>query len=288
VIASYVTVSRAVLNSMPYVVLLCIVTIGAVCAALLTLYLVRRFLDQWRSSADAEVIGGVAAMVLTLFALLLAFGIVTLYDERRAAQGAVAQEAGALAVVQRDVQELRRLGVEPGDTTVREAIRSYVRCVQRKEFPAMRNGQSVDDVVSEPLGKIFASLRGYRPTTVAQTAFYESAVAELNEAVTQRRSRLQRIDTALPFAFAVLLILTSAISVLLTCFIKTTGFSKHGDPHPGIEYVLVGSVAFVVAVGLLTALIFEFPFSGPLAVSDFPYRQLHGPGPTAAMVSCKL
>jgi hypothetical protein len=99
---------------------------------------------------------------------------------------------------------------------------------------------------------------------------------QLSDAVAQRRARLERVDNALPFAFAVLLILTSAMSVILTCFIKTTGLSKQGEPHAGIEYVLVGSVAFVVAAGLLTALIFEFPFSGPLAISDQPFRSVNG------------
>lgn len=285
-IASYESVSRSVLNSMPYGALLALVTVGSVGVAVLTLFLVRRFLDQWRSSADAEVIGGVAAMVLTLFALLLAFGIVTLYDERRAAQSAVSQEAGALAVVERNARELVALGVKPGDPTVQKAVEDYVRCVQRIEFPAMRNGQPIGEVVSQPLGSVFAALREYTPTSQAETAFYQSAVAQLNEAVTQRRSRLQRVNTALPFAFAVLLVLTSIISVILTCFIKSTGLSKRGDPHAGIEYVLVASVAFVVAVGLLTALIFEFPFSGPLRISEVPYRTLHGPGPPELELSC--
>jgi hypothetical protein len=287
VIASYESVSRAVLNSMPYGALLALVTVGSVGAAMLALYLVRRFFDQWRSSADAEVIGGVSAMVLTLFALLLAFGIVTLYDERRAAQSAVAQEAGALAVVERNAGELMELGVEPGDPTVQAAVEHYVRCVQRVEFPAMETGRPLKKVVSRPLGRVFAALREYTPRTPAQTAFYESAVAQLNEAVTQRRSRLQRVDTTLPFAFGVLLILTSLVSVILTCFIKSTGLSKHGDPHAAIEYLLVGSVAFVVAVGLLTALLFEFPFSGPLGISELPYRTLHGPGPSHLELSCK-
>jgi hypothetical protein len=286
VTASYESVSRGVLNSMPYGALLALVTVASVGAAILMLYFVRRFLDQWRSSADAEVIGGVAAMVLTLFALLLAFGIVTLYDERRAAQSSVSQEAGALAVVERNATELVELGVTPGDPTVQAAVALYVRCVQRKEFPAMRDGDPIGKVVSQPLGEVFAALRAYRPASQAQTSFYQSAVAQLNEAVMQRRSRLQRVNVALPFAFAVLLILTSIISIVLTCFIKSTGLGKRGDSHAGIEYVLVGSVAFVVAVGLLTALLFEFPFSGPLRISDLPYRTLHGPGPPELASTC--
>ena len=274
VIASYESLSRAVLNSMPYVVLLALVTMGSVCAAMLALFLVRRYLDRWRSRADAEVIGGVAAMVLTLFALLLAFGIVTLYDERRAAQSAVAQEAAALAVVQRNAAALRGLGVTPPVRDVSQAVDDYACGVQLAEFPRMRDGLRIGGVVPDLLSNVFAALQAYRPTTPAQAAFYESAVAQLNDAVAQRRSRLQRVNAALPFAFAVLLILTAAISVILTCFIKTTGLSKRGEPHSGIEYVLVGSVAFVVAVGLLTALLFEFPFSGPLATSADPYEML--------------
>ncbi len=260
---------------MPYAALLALVTVCSVGGAVLALYLVRRFLGQWRSSADAAVIGGVAAMVLTLFALLLAFGIVTLYDQRRAAQSAAAREADDLAVVERDTGVLEKQGVQ-GSPPVKGAVKTYVCNVQRFEFPAMQDGQPVGKIVPETLTKVFEALSTYAPTTQAQTAFYESAVSQLNDAVAQRRSRLQSVNNALPFAFAVLLILTALMSVILTCFIKTTGLSRHGTPHAGIEYVLVGSVAFVVAAGLLTALIFEFPFSGPLAISDFPFRSLHG------------
>src|SRR4051794_22502920 len=119
----------------------------------------------------------------------------------------------------------------------------------------MRVGESGGAPVGN-LTIVFQKIATFTPPDAKRTPFYEAAVAQLNDVVAQRRSRLESVNNALPFAFAVLLILTALISILLTCFIKTTGLSRHGAPHPGIEYLLVGSVAFVVAAGLLTALIF--------------------------------
>jgi hypothetical protein len=260
---------------MPYALLLPLVTLCCVGAALLVLYLIRRFLGQWRSSADAAVTGGVAAMVLTLFALLLAFGIVTLYDEHRAAASAVAREASDLAQVRRATRVLEEQGVQP-QRSVTAPIHNYVCDLEESEFEDMRNGRPIEKATIDDLNSIFTALSTYRPAEQAQTPFYASAVSQLNDAVAQRRERLERVNNVLPFAFALLLALTAMISVVLTCFIKTTGLSRHGTPHAGIEYVLVGSVAFVVAAGLLTALIFEFPFSGPLAISDHPFRTVRG------------
>jgi hypothetical protein len=138
-IASYESVSRDVLNSMPYAALLPLATVICVGGALLALYLVRRFLGEWRSGADAAVIGGVAAMVLTLFALLLAFGIVTLYNQHQDARNAVAKEADDLAQVGRDAGILTHLGIQP-TATVSEPINGYICAVETHEFEAMRDG----------------------------------------------------------------------------------------------------------------------------------------------------
>jgi hypothetical protein len=61
-----------------------------------------RFFGTYRKSANAWETVVVAAMVLTMFALLLAFAIVTLYDQRRDAEAAVAREGNDLAMIARN------------------------------------------------------------------------------------------------------------------------------------------------------------------------------------------
>jgi hypothetical protein len=280
-IASYLSASRALLGSMRHTALLIVMLGGFVGVFILILFLVRRFLWSWRSSKDAGVIGGVAAMVLTLFALLLAFGIVTLYDQRQAAQNAIVHEADDLVQVERDATVLQGLGARSKEKTrVDFDIRNYVCDIKNHEFPAMRNGTNT--LSASGLATIFKDLSGeYAPVGNAQNAFFLSAVSQLNDAVAQRRDRLGSVNASLPYAFAGLLISTAVIGIILTCFIRTAGTSKDGepstagtgkdgDPHGRVEYVLVASVAFVVAAGLLTALMFEFPFSGPLAITNYP------------------
>ena len=45
--------------------------------------------------------------------------------------------------------------------------------------------------------------------------------------------------------------------------------------HPGLDLILIVSLAAVVGLALATALILEYPFSGSVAVSSEPL--IHGP-----------
>lgn len=126
----------------------------------------------------------------------------------------------------------------------------------------MHDGKA-DPATSTDLQVIFAALQSYNPQTAAQTAFYNSAVTQPNDAVTQRRARLDLVDASLPTAFAALLVLTAIVSVITTFFLST----ENGP----LEVVLVSNVAVIVGAGLLTALLLQFPFSGSVAVSSHPF-----------------
>src|ERR1019366_537592 len=77
--------SRTILNSMPDWALFAVIVGGVVIGALVGLFLSRRYLKHWRNTADGPVVAAVATMVMTLFALVLAFAVVTLYDQFNAA-----------------------------------------------------------------------------------------------------------------------------------------------------------------------------------------------------------
>ena len=233
---------------------------GVLVVSILGLLFTRRFLGHWRSSVDSGVVAGVAGMVLTLFALVLAFAIVTLYDQHQGARDNVAREANDLAQIDRDSY------VFPleAQKRVHAAVKAYVKEVHDREFKLMHDGGQDPDT-SRLVTGIFAALQAYTPDTETRIAFYNSAVVQLNDAVAQRRSRLGQVNAALPGPFSALLFLTAIVSIAMTCFLTTE--------NTRVEFILVTCVAIVVGAGMLTALLLQFPFSGSVAVSSEPFRQ---------------
>jgi hypothetical protein len=256
-----VSISRTLLNGVPRWLLALAFAIGVVALSLLLLLVIRRRWDHLRakSDSDAVIISAIAAMALTIFALMSAFAIVSLYSVHEAVSDDVVHEASDLAQVSRDSAFF------PGHkAAIHLAVKNYVLEVYCVEFKEMRNGR-IDPSASKLLTDIFMELDAYKPATGTEVAFYQSAVDQLNDAVAQRRSRIGEIDAALPSAITLLLILTAMVSIALTCFIATT--------NRKLEVVLVASVAIVVSAAMLTTLVLEFPFSGSVPVSRAPYEQ---------------
>jgi predicted permease len=71
------TVARDLLNDLPDWALALIFVVGTVIVVLAGFALVRRLLPAWRNERSSQTIAGVAAMVMTIFALVLAFVIST-------------------------------------------------------------------------------------------------------------------------------------------------------------------------------------------------------------------
>lgn len=227
-------------------------------AALSGLLATRRYLAPLRTAADAGVVAGVTAIAMTLFAFVLAFGVVSLYDQFNAAGDSVAGEASDLAQIVRASRTFPEATRDQVDKTVKD----YVLEVRNREFGLMHDGED-DPKASVLFGKIFTALEDYEPKTRAQVAFYGSAVTELNDAVTHRRARRAEVDASLPRAFSTLIILTAIISILTTFFVVTESRT--------LEVVLVACMAIIVGAGLLTVLLLQYPFSGSVAVSSDPF-----------------
>jgi hypothetical protein len=221
-------------------------------------FAVRRWLPHWRLSS--EIVVAVDAMVMTLFALVLAFAAVNLYEGYTGAETNVAEEANALAQITRDV----RVFPVPERDRADRALIAYIRVVHDVEFPAMRTGNaSLEHAGIPATDELFASLQSYTPRTAAQQAFYVSAVDQLNDLSRLRRDRIAASDSSLPRSFTALLILTAVVSVGMMIFLATESTA--------IDIVLVTGLSVVVGAGLLTILLLEYPFSGSVSVSPSPF-----------------
>ena len=226
--------------------------------ALVGLYLVRRYLAAWR--VNSEVSAAIAAMVMTLFALVLAFASINLYDSYRNAKVNVAAEANSLAQIARDTRVFPKADQERVD----KEIVAYIREVTDKEFPMLHDG-TFDPHAQSDAEKLFNGVQSLNPKTDTQRIFLASAVGKLNDMLADRRNRIDEANASLPGSLTALILITAAVSILITLFLRM-------DARP-MEILIVSCVAIVVGAGLLTVLLLEYPFSGSVAVAPHVFEQ---------------
>src|SRR3954470_24377061 len=129
-------ITRALLNSMPDWLLFLVIVGSVLVVSLLGLFLTRRYLGGLRDAADAGVVAGVTAIAMTLFAFVLAFGVVSLYDQFNAARDSVTGEATNLAQIVRD----SRVFPQETQAKIDQAVKEYVVELRERSFPLMHEG----------------------------------------------------------------------------------------------------------------------------------------------------
>lgn len=222
---------------------------------LVGLILVTRFMAGWRSAQSVEPVLGVTAMVMTLYALVLAFVVVNLYSDYSTASGDVTDEANALDAL---VQDARAFSGE-ARVSIDRAVGAYITEVRGREFAMLSDGHR-DPRAERLVGGIVDAVQAYSPRTATEAAFYRAAADQLNVFVGERENRIAKAHTSIPPPLLVLLLFLAAMTLAVSLLIRTH--------RAGVDAALVVVIAVVVGAGLLTALILQYPYSGSIAVTS--------------------
>ena len=252
--------SRPLLNEVPDWLLAVIFIVAAVLFTLAGIALVQRFAPRLRDAESADKTVGVIAMVMTLFALVLAFVIVNLYTDHQAATNNVGAEANSLSSVATDVQSFPARERQLMDLE----IARYVREVRGREFPALRAGHS-DPRAQTRLNEMIETLQRYTPRTPAQMEFYRAASDDLEKLAADRTDRIDVALSSIPPPLVWLLVLLAILTLVTTALLKAGSL--------GLNLVLCACIAVAVGAVMFTAAVLEYPFSGTIAVSSAPFER---------------
>ena len=121
-------------------------------------FVIRRFIRYERLRTNNEVAGFKFATVGVLYAVLLAFAIIVVWEKFNDSENVVAKEAGAAATIYRLSDGLsaeRR-------TALRGALNAYLSAAIDKDWPAMEKGM-LDPGVTSALSDIYVTLLNARP-----------------------------------------------------------------------------------------------------------------------------
>ena len=179
--------------------------------------LVRRLIGVEVLERHNEVAGFIYAVIGVVYAVLLGFAAITVWERYDRAQASVEQEANDLADLYRNAETF------PSDVRIKlkDQIHDYVRLTVQKEWPSMAVGKSRAEVWDAYI-QLWRTYYQFSPGTDQEKTWYSQSLTKLNDLGDQRRMRLLsgRVGSV-PVMMWVALLGTGAITIAFSFLFGT-------------------------------------------------------------------
>ena len=219
--------------------------------------LIRRYVTLERLSANNEIAGFKFATVGVLYAVLLAFVIIVVWQKYSDAENTVAQEAGAAAT-------LYRLSYGMDDQTgpaLRAALTQYLGLVISDDWPAMSQGASgASRSARQALDSIYATL--WTSANRDNVPVMSEVLHQLDILTQTRRNRLVAAEGAVPGVIWVVLVGGAVVTIVFTFFFGTRNLDA--------QTMMTALLAALIFSELLIVVVIDRPFTGTVSVEPTP------------------
>lgn len=215
------------------------------------LVLIRRRVGLARLTTNNEVAGFKFAVVGVIYAVLLAFAVVVVWQRYSDAEVAVIGEAGAAATLYRLVA-----GPEPEAAATRRALGDYLRLAVERDWPQMAKERESPEVTAALTAVYTAALH------LARSGAQPEILHQLDLITQARRNRLHLAIGIVPSVLWLALSLGAALTVAFTFFFGTENLRA--------QVLMTGILAFIVFMGLFVIVSIDHPFTGPVHVDGLP------------------
>lgn len=222
------------------------------------LLLFRKLVSHTRLESANLVSSQVFQLAGVLYAVLVAFLVVVVWEQFGDAEDATQAEASAIAELLRD-----SVAIPPTDRPqVQQSLIAYTRDVIDDELPRMRRGETVEEE-SGPMTDVWSAYLSVQPQSRNEIAFFDHDIVKLNDLSANRKMRVTAGDAAVPGELWVLLIGGGAVVMAFTFLFGTRDLVVHACAV-GLTAGLMGFVIYLIFA-------LEHPFVGALSVSPDPY-----------------
>lgn len=208
-----------------------------------------------------NVAGFIHGVIGVVYAVLLGFTAIMVWEQFRNAQEGIEREADALADLYRDSQAF------PPEVREQVAlrVRAYARAVIEKEWPAMAEGESSTET-REDYDQLWRTYHEFKPNEDQQRAWYAESIRQLNVLGDERRDRLLRVRYRLPTVIWSVLLAGGAVTIGFTFFFGTRNARAQG--------LMTAGLALTIGAVLLSILALEHPFAGITSVDPEAFRRV--------------
>jgi Protein of unknown function (DUF4239) len=244
--------------------LACAATFATVLVACSVHAIVQRIVNHETPAPHNEVAGVILTVMGTLYAVILGFVVVVVWQNYTTASDVVGSEANALAKVYR----LAR-GVEPAGSTIRRHISDYAQAVLTKEWPRMVSTGESDRQTGTIARSIANEVVDLKPTSSPQTNLQAAMLAAVGQFLDDRRSRLTYLRPRIPGILWGVLIFGGMVLLATTFLI--------GLENRLVQLIMTGALAAMIAVSLVTIFDLELPLEGANHVNPTAWEIFAGP-----------
>jgi hypothetical protein len=215
--------------------------------------LIRRRIHLDRLRVNNEVAGFKFATVGVLYAVLLAFAIIVVWEKFAEADRTGAKEAGAVAT-------LYRLsgGLDEGPAKAfRRNLTDYSKAVIDEDWPAMEQGKDSAHV-REVLDQTYATILAVHPTDQRGGAILVEALRQLDLVTGARRDRLVISAGTVPGVLWLVLFGGAVLTIGFTFFFGTQNIV--------VQTTMTAILSLLIFSGLLVIVAIDHPFAGSVKV----------------------
>jgi len=234
-----------------------IFTLGFVAVAVILALVVHRFVPGEFFEEHYEQAGFIFAVIGVVYAVLLAFVAIGAWERFDAAESQTYSEANSIVEIYRDARAL------PQKVQIRHAIRDYTTLVIEDEWPKMVDGtHSIK--ADKAIEKIARSVDLLEPKTLGQQDVHTAMLVSLGQTLSDRAARVSMGATGL----------NPIVWVVLACgAIVAVGFSfLFPFKRKRMQVVMVGSLAFSIAIVFYLTTAIDYPFHGDITVQPHAFE----------------
>ncbi len=233
---------------------------GFVAVTVLIGTIVSKLFPQQIRQEHNDLAGFILAVIGVVYAVLLAFVAVTVWERFEAAETRSFEEASSLALVYRDADDF------PQMQEIRSALRSYVKVVATDEWPAMARGQQSPqaNALIEQIDRI---VRQLPVTSMRQEDVHQQMLAAMDRALRDREVRLTMSSTGISSVMWLVLVLGAVVTVAFTYLF--------GYKHGPMRSVMAGSLGLLIGLVLFLTVSLDYPFKGGITIGPEAFEDLH-------------
>lgn len=246
------------LNIHPFILAI-IIILGSVIISVAGLMITHFFVPVPKIKLHNDVAGYIFASLGAIYAVLLAFMVVVSWQQFDTTNKNVVKEANYIASIYRDSEAF-----EPAfRTKVRASLDEYVNAVVNDEWPMLAKGERSMKVqqISDGIWKLFGH---YQPKSEAEKVFFAESIKKLNNEGELRRERILDSQSGIPGVLWTVLIVGGIVTIIFTLFFGTENF--------GAQMIMTALLAIMISSILYTIFVFDYPFTGSVAVSPAEFK----------------
>ena len=240
------------LATVPLWLLIVLVVVIPTVLAMIAQLLIRRWVGMETLAKNNEIAGFKFATVGVIYAVLLAFSVIVVWEKFNDAQTTVAEEAGATAALFRYAE-----GKEPEAIAVRAALLNYLKTAIDEEWPAM-SLESEAHGLTQALNQLYSAALALNRSGTRNTADMTEVFRQIDNVTAARRIRLHLATGLVPDVIWIALFMGALLTVGFTLFF--------GSENLLAQVSMTGVLSLLVTLGLVVIISVDHPFTGPVYI----------------------